>query len=182
MLFRSRSAVSLPNGCRPPDCQSILKPSTNSVHWWHWTSANWSIITSRAHCPQSLEPPPAALSPLHPDISHKQVATSFLTQHPRESRIFSPQSEADLIHFEALGHVVPRTREWGIRTAKFNREIQRIRAMMTMAEGLADPNCQAVTSCICWQLLPLRESEATDPGLRPRLSENEPTGLNRIRR
>ena len=58
--------------------------------------------------------------------------------HPRESRIFGPQSETDLIHIEALGHVVPGKREWVIRTAKFNREVQRIDAMTTMAEFFSD--------------------------------------------
>ena len=58
--------------------------------------------------------------------------------HAREFRIFGSQSEADLIPFEALGLVVPSKREWFIRTAKLNRAIQRIVAMMTMAEVLAD--------------------------------------------
>ena len=57
---------------------------------------------------------------------------------PRESRIVGPQSETDVIYSEALGHVVPSRPGWVIRTAKFNREIQRIGAMMTMAEVLSD--------------------------------------------
>jgi hypothetical protein len=58
--------------------------------------------------------------------------------HQGESRIFPPTSKTDPIHIEALGHIVRSKREWVIRTAKFNREIQRIGPVMTMAEVLAD--------------------------------------------
>ena len=70
--------------------------------------------------------------------------------HPRESRIFGPQSETDLNHIEALGLVVPSKREWVIRTTKFNREIQRNGAMMAMAEVLADSE---LTGCYDLDLL-----------------------------
>ena len=66
------------------------------------------------------------------------VCEGIPSLHPRESRIFGSQSEADLNHFKALGLVVPSKREWFIRTAKLHRAIQRIVAMMTMAEVLAD--------------------------------------------
>ena len=78
------------------------------------------------------------------------VCEGLLLLHPRESRIFGPQSETDVIHIEALGHVVPSKRGWDIRTAKFNREIERIGAMMTMAEVLSDSE---LTCCYDLDLL-----------------------------
>ena len=68
----------------------------------------------------------------------------------RESRIFGLQNVTDLIHFEALGHVVPSKREWVIRMAQCNREIQRIAAMMTMAEILSESE---LTGCYGLNLL-----------------------------
>ena len=80
----------------------------------------------------------------------RSVCEGISPLHPRESRIFGPQSETDLIHFEALGHVVPSKREWGILTAKFNHEIHWIGVMMIMAGGFSDSE---LTGCYDLHLL-----------------------------